>query len=193
MQNDSICLSGYKPFPIDPQYMVSDNGLVYSLKSRKHLKTKVVKSGYVLVILFIKSKIRPFLVHRVVAITFLPNYDNLSDVNHIDGNKQNNELSNLEWISHADNIRHAHRIGLFKNANFGAHMIGKKLSKGTRQKMSERKIGKLHPKFTGAIITPFGKFESSYAAAIAEGTNHTSILRKIKSDKHNGYCRVSVT
>lgn len=52
------------------------------------------------------------LVNRVVALRFLPNSHNLPQVNHIDGNKQNNAVSNLEWASGSENERHAHRTGL---------------------------------------------------------------------------------
>lgn len=52
------------------------------------------------------------LVNRVIALAFLPNPDNLPQVNHIDGNKENNALSNLEWASGSDNEKHAHRTGL---------------------------------------------------------------------------------
>lgn len=52
------------------------------------------------------------LVNRVVALRFLQNPHNLPQVNHIDGNKQNNAVSNLEWASGSENERHAHRTGL---------------------------------------------------------------------------------
>lgn len=52
------------------------------------------------------------LVNRVVALRFLKNPNNLPQVNHIDGDKENNALSNLEWSSGSDNERHAHRNGL---------------------------------------------------------------------------------
>lgn len=52
------------------------------------------------------------LVNRVVALRFHPNPLNLPQVNHIDGNKQNNAKSNLEWSSGSDNEKHAHRTGL---------------------------------------------------------------------------------
>jgi hypothetical protein len=53
------------------------------------------------------------LVHRIVAAAFIPNPLNLPEVNHIDGVKTNNAVSNLEWISTADNKRHAQRLGLY--------------------------------------------------------------------------------
>jgi len=52
------------------------------------------------------------LVNRAVALRFLPNPSNLPQVNHIDGDKENNALTNLEWSSGSDNERHAHRNGL---------------------------------------------------------------------------------
>ena len=48
-----------------------------------------------------------YAVHRLVAITFLPNPNNLQVVNHIDGDKSNNKIDNLEWASYADNTKHA--------------------------------------------------------------------------------------
>lgn len=51
-------------------------------------------------------------VHRLVAEAFIPNPDNLPEVNHIDGNRSNNAVHNLEWVSHADNMRHAYATGL---------------------------------------------------------------------------------
>lgn len=51
-------------------------------------------------------------VHRLVALTFIPNPDGLPEVNHRDGDKRNNAVANLEWMTHADNGRHASHLGL---------------------------------------------------------------------------------
>lgn len=51
-------------------------------------------------------------VHRLIAMTFLPNPNHLSDVNHKDGDKLNNKVDNLEWCSHSENQKHALRTGL---------------------------------------------------------------------------------
>lgn len=63
-------------------------------------------------------------VHRAVAEAFIPNPENLPCVNHKDGNKQNNNVSNLEWVSHSQNSRHAVETGLIKTGT-DSHMYGK--------------------------------------------------------------------
>lgn len=77
-------------------------------KSRKDTK------GYFVVSLADNDRGKWVRVHRLVATAFLPNPDNLPEVNHKDGNKQNNNVENLEWVSHAQNCLHAWRSGLRK-------------------------------------------------------------------------------
>ena len=69
-------------------------------------------NGYLSVILSFKNKSKRFHVHRLVAEAFLENPNNYETVNHIDGNKFNNEVSNLEWASRKQNIEHAWKTGL---------------------------------------------------------------------------------
>ncbi len=77
------------------------------------IKKQVHTKGYYMVSLP-KTKSKP-LVHRLVAIAFLGSPKEKLEVNHIDGNKKNNNINNLEWISHRDNIMHARSLGLMTN------------------------------------------------------------------------------
>jgi len=72
------------------------------------LRTRPNHKGYETVQIGGKTK----LIHRLVAEAFIPNPENLPEINHIDGNKRNNAVSNLEWVSHLENIRHAWDTGL---------------------------------------------------------------------------------
>ena len=77
------------------------------------------KNNYKMVMLS-KSKTdqKKFLVHRLVAETFIENSDNKREVNHKDGNKLNNDVSNLEWCSSKENKEHAFKNGFYDTENF---------------------------------------------------------------------------
>lgn len=86
-------------------YEVSDEGYVYSTsrKLKGHLSMPD-DGGYSRVVLRKGGVAKNFRVHRLVAIAFIDNPNNLPQVNHIDGNKKNNHLSNLEWCDCKENI-----------------------------------------------------------------------------------------
>ena len=67
---------------------------------------------YLMVHLTKHNQIKSYLVHRLVAITFLPNPESKPEVNHIDGDKLNNNAYNLEWTTRSDNLKHAYRNNL---------------------------------------------------------------------------------
>ena len=101
---------------LDDQYSVNTDGIVFSLKgNKKELKGKITNSGYREVILSHKGVKHYFLVHRLVALTFIENKYNARTVNHKDGNKLNNKLDNLEWMSDSDNLKHARNNGLLNS------------------------------------------------------------------------------
>lgn len=77
--------------------------------------THIDKYGYTRVDLYKNSKCIVKQVHRLVAIAFIPNIENKPEVNHIDGNKQNNNINNLEWCTRTENERHAYKTGLKKS------------------------------------------------------------------------------
>ena len=92
-------------------YEVSDKGRVKGLKRNRILKNIVDSLGYVRVSLCKENKIKAHKIHRLVAEHFLKPSE-YKIVNHIDGNKENNSVENLEWCSHSANRKHACDTGL---------------------------------------------------------------------------------
>lgn len=90
------------------------NGYSYYDYKGKKLKGRKTRKGYLTVVLYIQNNTRTFPIHRLVAQAFIPNPNNLPQVNHKDGNKQNNCVDNLEWITNKDNQLHAWKLGLQK-------------------------------------------------------------------------------
>ena len=92
-------------------YSITTDGQIYSVRANRFLKPQMDKYGYLTTGLSKDGKRKFFLVHRLVATTYLPNIDNLPEVNHIDGDKANNKLENLEWCTPSDNLKHAFASG----------------------------------------------------------------------------------
>lgn len=87
-------------------------GVVRSGSTGKPLHPQMNNNGYMTIHLYNHPKHKVTTVHRVVATAFIPNPENKRTVNHIDGNKKNNRVDNLEWATHGENHRHAYRTGL---------------------------------------------------------------------------------
>ena len=103
----------------DLPYEVSNFGTVrrdpkskYNQKAKSCVQPYVNNKGYLCVNLYKNSKVYKFQVHRLVAIYFVPNPNNYPCVNHIDGVKLNNDIPNLEWCTHQQNMQHAWDTGL---------------------------------------------------------------------------------
>jgi hypothetical protein len=95
-----------------PNYFVTKEGKVINAKTNKILKPVFNTGGYQQVTLHNRIKSKNIVIHRLIAKAFIPNPENKPQVNHIDGNKSNNSVTNLEWCTCSENVKHAHKIGL---------------------------------------------------------------------------------
>ena len=87
-------------------YQISNVGRVKSLYSGKVLKEVKTTNGYLSIRLYKNGISHRFSIHRLVAKAFIPNHENKPEVNHIDEDKTNNKVSNLEWNTRLENMRH---------------------------------------------------------------------------------------
>lgn len=98
-------------------YQVSNLGRIKSLSNRSNHKNEIIMkehivTGYSQVVLTKNGKGKNFKVHRLVAFAFIRNPYEFPEVNHINGNKQDNRVSNLEWVTTSQNVNHAFATGL---------------------------------------------------------------------------------
>ena len=126
-----------------PNYMVSNLGRVKSLCNNKTSKEKIIKpnkinSGYLRVALYKNGNIKKYLIHRLVAEAFIDNPNKLPCIDHINANKTDNRICNLQWCSHKENMNNPLTIDkMSKNAHlknkFGAeHPLSKPIIQFTK-------------------------------------------------------------
>lgn len=186
----------------ETNYEVSSDGLIRNRTTKHILKPQIINSGYLIINIFSNSKKRfNFLMHRLIAMTFIPNPNNYPVVNHKDENKLNNSVDNLEWCTYEYNNNYGtarkrareNRV-YAKGENHSAY--GKTPSEETRKKMSENHVnvnGELNPNSKRAIcfnnykVYPTLKelsddFECSYDSCrkVCKG-----ITKRVKSKKYN--------
>lgn len=90
------------------------------------LRPAVDKKGYKRVGLMREGKLNTHKIHRLVAMAFVPNPENKPQVNHKNGDKQDNHFENLEWVTGSENMKHAISLGLVKMPAFNAGLPGEK-------------------------------------------------------------------
>ena len=160
-----------------PDYMVEENGSIWSKKTHKYLKPSYTKNGYATVELFNANGSKRLLVHRLVACTFIPNPLNLPQVNHIDENPRNNNVDNLEWCTAKYNMNYGNGAKM-RHANID-------YSKPIYKVMA-RKNGKT----VSIPVTMYDKsgnalksFESANEASRQTGISQCNILRVAHGDR----------
>lgn len=104
-------------------YKVTSEGIVFN-KDGSIKQPFIAGKGYLYIKLYINGKSKSKAVHRIIAETFIDNQEKKNQVNHIDGNKKNNNVENLEWVSCRENVDHAMRTGLMNGQNVIAYKDG---------------------------------------------------------------------
>lgn len=161
------------------KYQVSNTGRVKSLQyhrgnSERCLIPKKGKNGYLYVVLSKENKVKTFKIHRLVATYFIQNKENKPYVNHKDGNKENNNVENLEWVTPLENNLHAF------------YVLGKHPMRGMKYDKNKKSI-----KVNQYIITEEGyKYHiATYANAEIAAKINGLCMRSIQSccRKEDGY------
>lgn len=126
-----------------PNYAVTKKGQVWSLYSNKFLSQNKFLGEYRAVTLCHDGVKEEHLIHRLVAEAFIPNEEDNPCVNHKDGDKLNNDLSNLEWVTYKENTKHAMETGLRRKTVINEyrqqpdsliHLVCKMLDEGARNR-----------------------------------------------------------
>ena len=163
----------WKNIENNPDYLISNTGRVrknncdtdHSVRDKKgYLVTDLYKNG-------IRKTVR---VHRLVAEEFIPNPDKKPEVNHIDGNKHNNNASNLEWVTKKENVNHSWNLGLSK-PSYGM--------KGKKNPNSGRKGKPFRIVETGETFNTLKECER----AINANNRHINDCLKGRQKTHKGY------
>lgn len=146
------------------KYLASSFGRIKALPNRSRNKSRILKlslkkSGYLNVSLCKDGVVKTWRVHRLIAMAFLPNPENKPQINHKDGNKQNNRVDNLEWATSSENISHAYK------------RLGRKSSGGVARKVVR-------------CVETNTKYRSTREAERRTGISHTTIVSCCRRHGH---------
>lgn len=106
-----------------PNYEVSDEGKVYRKRDGYEITPRYNKKKYLTIDLSHNGKSKRITLHRLVAKAFIPCETTLQQVNHKDGNKENNHVSNLEWVTMDKNLQHAFQNNLITLAKLNDNQV----------------------------------------------------------------------
>lgn len=137
--------------------------------------TFISKHGYARVPLWNQGKSKNHMVHRIVALAFLPNFENRPHVNHIDGIRVNNDCGNLEWVTESENMIHSYR-----------QLHRKHPMRGRKYKDNPKSIPIIQMDIAGNAIRLYRNAEEAHKI----GGFHTGCISMCcngKSKTHRGY------
>ena len=160
---DKLLPITHSKYNLKYDYALTEDGRVYSYFSKRFLSTHLDKYGYEKVrLISTDDKRHAYSIHRLMLENFNPRDDmNFLQVNHIDGNKLNNHINNLEWVTCSENVKHAFNIGL--KTQRGEH---NNLSKLTEEQVLEIIDLLLSKKYSGAEIDRMYGLCKDYANSI---------------------------
>ena len=170
MGGGKVSIPIMKPIPGYPHYKASEDGRIWSDYSHRFLVSSPLHTGYTSVELYEDNKSRRVSVHRLVAMAFLPNPDNLPCVNHKNEIKEDNRAVNLEWCTHKYNV------------NYGSCPEKRKRNHVyTRENLNKFQIAgtKAVSRKTLCVETD-EVYESAKSASSKTGIHHSNIVRAMK-------------
>lgn len=157
----------------NPNYLVTIDGRIFSLHTMRFL-TPTLKNEYI----YYKIGNKGYRSHRLVAETYLENKENKPQVNHIDGNKLNNMLFNLEWVTHSENMQHAVDTGLRKVSELNRE-TGRLMQVNLRKGYNPAVVKLVLDEATGIY------YESATEAAKAKGLKPKYLWRRLNGELKN--------
>ena len=166
-------MSEWREILSNSKYLISDTGRVRRVGSEKDHSIRE-RNRYLAVDLYNNGQRSTRGVHILVAEAFIPNPEGKPEVNHKDGNKYNNCVDNLEWVTHKENCEHAWRTGLQK-PSYG--MLGKKNPNGGRKGKPFRIVE------TDQVFNTLEECEE----AIAGNGRHINDCLRGRQQTHRGY------
>jgi len=162
-------------------YEITERGEVFSLKFGRRQKLKPnCNDGYPYINLYRYGRQRTFKVHRLVAEAFLPNPEGKKCVNHKNGDRADNSVENLEWVTHSENMSHAYRELKRKTPQGGKSGV---LHHGSKSVVQLDKIGN--------VVSEYGSTHEAARAGFDQG--HVARCCRGETKTHKGFIWVYKT